>query len=97
MNLDLNLLAARLIEEKEGSVLPPNSCNEHLMANVFLPLLRGETVSFGSIDYDAFDEEDIGSLAEYNDLVYRLTRTLEQAAEKIADTKPIARPIRQFC
>lgn len=97
MKLDLNLLATRLIEEKEGSVLPQNSCNEYLMANVFLPLLQGEIVPLGSIDYDAFDEEDIGRLAEYNDLVYRLARTLEQVTEKMADTKPIARPVRQFC
>lgn len=97
MKLDLNLLTARLIEEKEGSVLPQNSCNEYLMEHVFLPLLRGEIVPLGFIDYDAFDEEDIGRLAEYNDLVYRLARTLEQVTEKMADTKPIARPVRQFC
>ena len=97
MNLDLNLLAARLIEEKEGSVLPQSSCNKYLMDHVLLPLLRGETVFFGSIDYNAFDDEDIGSLAAYNDLVYYWTRTLEQAAEKIADIKPVARPVRQFC
>lgn len=97
MNLDLNLLAARLIEEKEGSVLPQSSCNKYLMEHVFLPLLRGETVPFRSIDYDAFDGEDIGNLTEYNDLVYRLTRALEQVAEKMSDIKPIARPIRQFC
>lgn len=97
MKLDLNLLVARLIEEKEGSILPQSRCNKYLMDRVFLPLLRGETVPFGSIDYDAFDEEDIGSLAEYNDLVYRLTRALEQVLEKMSDIKPAARPIRQFC
>lgn len=97
MKLDLDLLVMRLIEEKEGPVLPANHCNEYLMAHVFLPLLRGEPVLFGDINYDAFDEADIGDLAEYNESVYHLARILEQVTEKMADTRPIARPVRQFC
>lgn len=97
MKLDLDLLVTRLIEEKEGPVLPPNHCNEYLMTHVFLPLLRGDPVPFGAIDYDAFDETDIWGLAEYNESVYRLIRALEQVTEKMADIKPIAHPVRQFC
>lgn len=97
MKLDLDLLVMRLIKEKEGSVLPTNGCNGYLINDVLLPLMQGELVPFGAIDYDAFDEADIGSLAEYNESVYRLTRVLEQAVEKIADIKPTARRVRQFC
>ena len=44
MKLDLDLLVMRLILEQEGTVLPQASCNEYLISQVLLPLLRGEPV-----------------------------------------------------
>ena len=74
MKLDLDLLVMRLILEQEGTVLPQASCNEYLISQVLLPLLRGEPVPLRAIDYGAFDEDDISALAEYNDAVYRIAQ-----------------------
>ncbi len=97
MKLDLDLLVMRLILEQEGTVLPQASCNEYLISQVLLPLLRGETVPLRAIDYSAFDEDDILALAEYNDAVYRIAQALGQTAERIGAITPVARSARQFC
>lgn len=97
MKLDLDLLVMRLIGAEEGSVLPPAGCCQYLVDHVYLPLLRGEPVEFGSLDYDAFGLEDIRALCDYNEFVYRMGRTMEQVMDKLADTRPTARPVRQFC
>ncbi len=97
MKLDLDLLVMRLILEQEGTVLPPASCNEYLINHVFLPLLRGESVPFRAIDYNAFDADDIWALAEYNDTVYQIAHALGQTAERIGAIAPVARSTRHYC
>lgn len=97
MKLDLDMLVMRLMLEQEGTVLPQASCNEYLISQVLLPLLRGEPVPLRTIDYGAFDEADISALAEYNDAVYRIAQALGQTVERIGAIAPVARSARQFC
>lgn len=97
MKLDLDLLVMRLLLEQEGTAFPPASCNEYLIDHVFLPLLRGESVPFGAIDYTAFDEDDIWALYEYNEAVHRIAQALGETVGRVETISPIARPVRQYC
>lgn len=97
MKADLDMLVMRLVMEKEGMVLPPANCSEYLIDHVFLPLLRGESVSFNAIDYTAFDQNDVRDLFEYNESVSRAAQALGQMIQRVETIAPIARSVRQYC
>ena len=97
MEIDLKLLTSLLAQAAEGSALPPADCCQYLLDHVYLPLLRGEPVEFGSLDYDAFEFKDIRALSDYNESAYRMGRAMERVTDKLTDARPTARPVRQFC
>lgn len=97
MKLNLGLLATKLSQADPEDTIPPVDCNAYLVDKIFLPLSRGETVSFQAIDYSQFDETDIGDLEEYNEYVVRLLGALERMAGLITATVPAACSIKQFC
>ena len=91
MKLNLGLLATKLSQADPEDTIPPVDCNAYLVDKIFLPLSRGETVSFQTIDYSQFDETDIGDLEEYNEYVVRLLGALEPVCIHISEPTRLRR------
>lgn len=97
MNLDLKLLTRRFSQANAGEPVPTEEVNLYLLEQVIRPLLSGEKVRYGDIDYDAFEDVDLRVASSYCDDIFQVVYKLEQFVGDIANTQPAARRMRTFC
>lgn len=97
MKLDLNLLSMRFSQAKETPAVSTDSVNPYLLEKILQPCMDGQDVYIGDIDFDAFDVEDIGLLAEYLDKLILVAMKLAQFTEALNNMDPIASRERMFC
>lgn len=97
MNLDLKLLTKRFLQAEEEESVSAEEVNPYLLEYVIRPLLRGETVRYGEIDYGEFEDFDLRAASHYCDGIYSVAHRLEQFAGDVANTAPAPLRQRVFC
>ncbi len=97
MKLHLKELCRELGRAKEEETVPTAGVNPYLLEKVFRPALRGEAPMIRKIDYDQFEEEDIGGLCDYYESMWKTSQKLELFAGAVANLDPVACRNRRFC
>lgn len=97
MNLDIKLLTHRFSHAKEGEPVSTAEVSPYLLEHVIRPLMRGEKVRYGDIDYDQFEDVDLRVASGYCEDIYCVARKLEQFVGDISNTESAARRTRVFC
>lgn len=97
MTLDLKLLATRFSQAKDEPPVPTEGVNPYLLENILLPCMNGDTILLRDIDYDAFDVEDIETLAEYHDELAHAGYKLGQLTNTVKNLRPEPKKARMFC
>lgn len=97
MNLDLKLLSRRFSQAEAGEPVSTEEVSPYLLEHLIRPLLSGEKVRYGDIDYDKFEDIDLRVASGYCDDLWQVANKLEQCVGDIAKTEPTARRVRAFC
>jgi hypothetical protein len=97
MKLDLNLLSMRFSQAENEPPVPTDGVNEYLLEKILLPCMNGDTILLRDIDYDAFDVEDIETLAEYHDALAHAGYRLGQLTDTVQNLPPESKKARIFC
>lgn len=71
--------------------------NSYLLEEVLRPALCGNPPKLKDIDYDAFDEEDIGELCFYYEKMWHASKKLRQFLTAVTSIAPVPSRDRHFC
>ncbi len=97
MTLDLKLLSMRFSQAENEPPAPTEGVNSYLLEKILLPCMNGDTILLRDIDYDAFDVEDIETLAEYHDELAHAGYRLGQLTNTVQNLPPEPKKARMFC
>ncbi len=97
MKVELKQLAALLSRLEDEPVIPRDGVNSYLLDKVLVPGMNGDTLCLGEIDFDAFDLEDVNTLANYYDELQQQSCVLSQWAKAMVEVLPAASRSRAFC
>lgn len=97
MRLDLKRLAMRFYQKEEEPPIPQEGVNAYLLEKILMPALDRKDIYLQDIDLTAFDAEDVNALENYYGQLYDAGQALEQFAQTIALTQPVADSVRSFC
>ena len=97
LKLDLNLLQMRFSQAEQTETVSTENVNPYLLEHIIRPLLRGETIRYGDVDYDRFEDEDLRSASGYCDEIGHTEYKLSQLQNDIAGLNPCACKLRTFC
>ena len=62
MKLDLNAIVEELMETEEMPTFLVPEVSDYVLTHIYEPLLRGETLRFSDLDFDAFGNSDLSDL-----------------------------------
>jgi hypothetical protein len=97
VKLDLELLSMRFSQAKDEPPVSSDGVNQYLLEKILQPCMNGESILLRDIDYNAFELEDIGPLAEYHDALAQAVYKLEQLTKTVQNLPPQAKKSRTFC
>lgn len=97
MKLHLKDLCREFGKAKAEETVPNNGVNLYLLEKVLRPALQGDAPMLGDIDYEQFDLEDIGTLSDYYDNMWKAAEKLGQFVTAAASLDPVPSRERQFC
>lgn len=97
MKLDLELLSMLFFQAQEGPPVSTEGVNPYLLENVLKPFLRRETLRYGDLDYDAFEDDDLHRFSEYCRELYDAGSKLDQLSATMSKTQPEPCKQRMFC
>jgi hypothetical protein len=97
MNIDLARFCILLSEVQEDEFLDESGLSPYLMEHLFYPYMKGKNIPLDSLDYDAFELEDLDRLFDYLGDLETVYSKLQDKAEKIWKGSPIACRSRAFC
>ena len=97
MELDLKLLFQHLAQVPDEPAVSSEGVSPYLLEHVLTPALNGRTVPISGIDFDAFEENDIETLADYYDRLVSAERKMTGFVSGLSKTVPAAGAVRAFC
>ncbi len=97
MKLDLKLLSIRFFQAQEGPPVPTEGVSPYLLEHVLKPYIRNETVRYGDLDYDAFEDDELQRFSEYCGELYNAAYKLDQFSDTMSKTRPEPCKRRVFC
>lgn len=97
MRIDRDMLLRELRQAEPSEGLSTEDCNPYLLERVLLPMMRGQTVRIGDVDFSLFDEEDVSAAQEYHDRFFSCSYELRRLLRKVAEIEPQASRKRLFC
>lgn len=97
MQVSLQLLQDKLASAPEEETVDSSAVNPYLLNDVLRPLLRGESLRYGDVDYSRFEADDIRALSYYCDCVERMKYRLQGLIGTISSVAPCACTARAFC
>ena len=97
MKLDLKLLSTRFFQAPDGPPASTEGVNPYLLEHILKPYMREETVLYGDIDFDAFEDDDLRRLENYCEELHDAAAKLDQFVGAVAKTHPESRKQRAFC
>ena len=97
MKLDLELLFTNLSRTEEDTGVSRDGVNDYLIDKILSPCMNGETIRLCDIDFNAFDAEDVDTLAEFHDKLERQAEAAARLAESIGAIRPVPTGFRSFC
>lgn len=97
MKVDLQRFCTLLRETQEDEYLDSSGVSPYLMDHLFHPYMAGEDIPLNSLDYDAFDLNDLDQLFDFLGDLSTVYNVLCGKAENLRKATPAARPTRAFC
>ena len=97
MTANLNELRSRLYLVKNEKCVDDTGVEPYLIEHLLYPVLNGEAIMLNSLDYDAFDLNDIERLDEYVSDLMDVHYKVSQIPERLQKAVPLAHTIRRFC
>lgn len=97
MKMNLKELQRAFRKVTEGETVPRDGLNAYLLEQVLRPTMLGRPPRLNEIDYEQFEEDDIGRLAEYYDHLESTSRQLSQFVGAVASIAATPCRARQFC
>lgn len=96
MNIDLGRLQRNLHEAKSEETVPHDDVNPYLFS-LLQRLLAGEDVTYGEIDFSAFEADDLRVLSHYCHERDGLSYRLRQLTESMGKARAFSCKARAFC
>lgn len=97
MKLHLKDLCREFSRAKKEDVVSREGVNPYLLEKVLWPALREEAPLMGEIDYEQFALEDINSLSNYYENMWKDAEKLGQFVSAVTSLDPVPSRERQFC
>lgn len=97
MSVDLNCLVDLLCTVEEEPSFTPPEVSDYVLRHIYEPLLRGESVLFSTLDFDAFDPEDLLQLEYRIGEIERVFRRLANLSLVFCEAIPVSLRKKAFC
>lgn len=97
MELDLKMLTQKLLGAQATPPADLPVVSDYVMCHIYEPLRRGDRVPFTTLDFGAFDEDDLHALRAYMECYESQTCRLVYLSKIFCELPPCATSARSFC
>lgn len=95
--INLEILQESLHGLPEEELVATDLVSPYLLNRVILPLQRNETVCYGDLDYDQFDDLELRNASSYCDSLSSAAYELERLTDSIQRVTACSIKRRAFC